>query len=92
MIFTHMELGDVKVGLDGTQFPRLIFQKHPQLFQSCPEGLKETKGGGDEYKKRTRRVKKLKRTSLSICDLLPFRTFKLLLCSESPDEMCCKGH
>lgn len=41
VFLTHMELGNVKVGFDWTQFPRLIFQKHPQLFQPCPEGLRK---------------------------------------------------
>ena len=60
MTFTHVELGDVKVGLDGAQFPRLIFQKHPKLFQSCPGGVeKRQKGMGMSIKKTKRRLKKL---------------------------------
>lgn len=43
MALTHMELGDVKVRLHRAQLPRLVFQKHPQLFQSGPERLR-----GDE--------------------------------------------
>lgn len=41
VILTHVELGDVKVRLDRTQFPCFIFQKHPQLFQPCPKGLRK---------------------------------------------------
>lgn len=39
MVFTHMQLSDVEVRLDWTQFPRLVLQKHPQLFQPSPEKM-----------------------------------------------------
>lgn len=45
-----MELSDVEVGLDRTQFPRLIFQKHPQLLQACPGGIEKERDGGKEKK------------------------------------------
>lgn len=32
-----MQLSDVEVRLDRAQFPRLVLQEHPQLFQSGPE-------------------------------------------------------
>lgn len=95
-IQTHMELGNVKIRLDWTKFPRLIFQKHPQLFQSCPEVLRrerEKKGTGTEQKKTTR-VKTLKRRSqhLSITDLMPFFIFKQLLIKYADIKKACKGH
>lgn len=33
---THVELGDVEVGLDRAQLPRLVLQEHSQLLQSGP--------------------------------------------------------
>lgn len=86
-----MELGDVKVRLDGAQFPCLIFQKHPELFQSCPEGFRREK---KLVKKKRQRVEKVKRRcwQLSITDLIQFCVMRRLLCSEIPNWMCCKGH
>ncbi len=63
MILTHMQLGDVKVRLDRAQFPRLIFQKHPQLFQSGPKGLRRKKrerGWSKEKKDKKKKSEKVK--------------------------------
>lgn len=53
-----MKLRDAKVGLDGTQFPRLIFQEHPQLFQSGPERMQEHTKKNTERKGKSDKVKK----------------------------------
>lgn len=49
---THVKLGDVKVGLDGAQFPCLIFQEHPQLLQSRPEELRGEKWSHEILRKK----------------------------------------
>lgn len=79
---THMELSDVEVGLDRTQFPCLILQKHPQLLQACPGGHRERKG----WRKRKEK-EKTKREEVSVCRLTTVAIYfqaQELLVSQSP--------
>lgn len=54
---THMELSDVEVGLDRTQFPCLILQKHPQLLQACPGRTERKRGMKRKQRTKERKMK-----------------------------------